>query len=70
MLAVTRMGYNHISSIFSWIGSKGVQEVEQISILDDTTFPEEVKPFVSFLETFLSDSEAAVVCSLAAGESR
>ena len=38
---------------------QGVLEVEQISTLNGTTFPEEVKPFACFLEAFLIGSKAA-----------
>ena len=65
-----RIGYANILSIISCIASKGVLEVEQISTLDVIFFPDEVKPFVCFLETFIIGSEAAFVCSVAGRLSR
>ena len=47
-------------SILSWIADGGVLEVEQISSLDGTTFPEDLKPIISFLETFVKDHHLPV----------
>ena len=45
------IGYTYIPYFLSWMVSGGVLEVEQISTLDGTTFPEDLKPFVCFLKT-------------------
>ena len=48
-----KIGYIDIEmpSILSWNVSRGLLKVKQISLLGGTTFPEEVKIFVCFLET-------------------
>ena len=40
-------------------------EVEQISTLDDTAFPDKVKPFDSFLKAFPAGSDDAFVFPIA-----
>ena len=47
------IGYAYM--IFSWIDSVVVMEVEQISILDFTTFPDDLKQFDCFLKTFVPE---------------